>query len=119
MCRILSTGCDHYLMAVRSMLLRHSGYSVKEAYSSEETLQLMQSEKIDLLLICHTLTLAEHARLVIEIRKKQKRLPVICLTAREGESYADCINVTNSPGALLEAVRLAELSLQGALETAA
>jgi len=113
MCRILSTGCDHRLMAVRSMLLRHSGYSVEEAYSSEETLQRMQSEKIDLLLICHTLTSADHKRLVSEVREKQRSVPVICLTAREGESYAGCINVANSPDALLEAVRSAELRLHG------
>lgn len=103
MSRILSIGRDHHLMTVRSMLLRDFGHSVKEAHSVEESLLFLDNSDIDLLLICHTMTPAEHITLIAEAQGRGK-IPVICLIAREGDSYPNCINAANSPDSLLEAI---------------
>ncbi|HLW54386.1 MAG TPA: hypothetical protein VKW06_16235 [Candidatus Angelobacter sp.] len=107
MCRILSMGRDRHLMNVRSVLLRHYGHTVEEAYAADDALQLLTSKVIDLILICHSITPRDRKALMLKLKEKTRPLPVIALIAREGESYANCLNVENSPAALLEAIRSA------------
>jgi CheY-like chemotaxis protein len=94
-------------MEVRSMLLHDTGYSVEEAYSSTEALQRLQSDETDLLLICHTLLPADSKRLIVMAHAARKLLPVLCLIAREWDGFEDCVNVENSPAALLSALAAA------------
>ena len=87
------------------MLLRDSGYNVEELYSVEGALRLVESSKVDLLLVCHTLTFHEHEVLIRQIHDHCKALPVICLVARESDGFPGCLNVLNSPDELLQAIR--------------
>jgi DNA-binding NtrC family response regulator len=105
---ILSFGYDPILLPLRSMVLRRSGYVVEEAYSVAEAFRAVQSDVIDLLLICHTVPANEQNQLIASIRSVRRLLPVLCVTNQEfAHSTENCFAVTNSPMELLDAVRLA------------
>jgi DNA-binding response OmpR family regulator len=77
---------------------------VEEATSVAEALQRLQAGQVDLLLVCHTVPTSDRKRLIAAAHARQTLLPVICLIAREGDSVADCINVENTPAALLDSI---------------
>lgn len=54
MLQILSVGTDKTLMAVRTLLLSNSGYTVEEAHSIEKAISFVEADSIDVTLICHT-----------------------------------------------------------------
>ena len=104
---ILSVGYDRHLMSVRSMVLRQVGYIVIEAYSLRDALHLMHSDSVDLVLICHTVPASQQDKLINAIREQRRLMPVLCITACDGSAQRECVNVENSPQAMIDAVRLA------------
>jgi CheY-like chemotaxis protein len=79
--RILSVGYDPILMAVRTMLLRQTGYEVVEAHSSGEALKRIKIGNFDLLLICHTVEPDERDLLIDASRVLWPQVPMLCLTS--------------------------------------
>ena len=79
-CRILSVGDDPILMPVRSMLLRHAGYEVVEAYSLGEALKCIKAGDFDLLLLCHSVEQDEQQSLIEATRLSSPPVPFLCLT---------------------------------------
>ena len=104
---ILSVGYDRDLMAVRSMVLRQAGHIVVEAYSLADALNLMRSDAVDLVLICHTVPASEQDKLINAVREARRLMPVLCITTSDGSAQKECVNVENSPQALIDAVWLA------------
>jgi DNA-binding response OmpR family regulator len=89
------------------MVLRNAGYVVEEAYSLGNALRLVPSDALDLVLICHTVPASHQDRLIKAVRERRRLMPVLCITAYDGGAQKECVNVENSPYALIDAVRLA------------
>jgi DNA-binding response OmpR family regulator len=105
---ILSFGYDPILLPLRSMVLRSRGYAVEEAYSLAEAFRVVQSDVIDLMLICHTVPADDQNKLIASVRSVRRLLPILCITDQEFAAFTEgCFAVTNSPLDLLDAVRLA------------
>jgi CheY-like chemotaxis protein len=118
MTHILSVGYDPHLMATRSMVLRSRGYAVEEAYSLAKAFQGVQSDAIDLLLICHTVSAEDRNKLITLVRSVRRLLPILCITAEQFPQPTDgCVRVTSSPVELLDAVLLAASHREGILSS--
>jgi CheY-like chemotaxis protein len=89
------------------MVLRNAGYIVEEVYSVRDALILMHSDALDLVLICHTIPTDLHDKLIQAIHTQRRLMPVLCITAYDGAAQKECVNVENSPYALIDAVKLA------------
>jgi|1185.fasta_scaffold01206_3 CheY-like chemotaxis protein len=100
-------------MEVRSMVLRNAGYIVEEAYSLRDALSLIPSDTVDLVLVCHSVPASEQDKLIYAVRKQRKLMPVLCITAYDGGAQGKCVNVENSPHALIDAVHLAAQASMG------
>lgn len=99
---ILSAGYDRELMQTRSMLLRHAGFVVDEAYTLAGVLSLVTSDSIDAVLLCHTIPRNECRWLISSIRDVRRLLPIICIKAGIYDSPQDeCLITTNEPADLL------------------
>jgi len=104
--RILSVGYDRNLMSSRSLLLRHAGYLVEEAYSRREAEEIARSDMIGLVLICHTVPEDEKAAIISAVRKQESLVPIICIADHDYYRLRadDCSVVSNTPAELLAAV---------------
>jgi hypothetical protein len=45
--------------------------------------------------------------LVQAVHTQRRLMPILCMTAYEGASQKECVNVENSPSALIDAIKLA------------
>jgi DNA-binding response OmpR family regulator len=107
---ILSVGYDRTLMFLRSEVLRRAGYEVEEVYSTGEALSRIQSDNVDLLLICHTVRKHDQEKLVAAVRSMRSSLPILCVSIQElASAISGCDPVRNTPMELLEGVRSASL----------
>jgi DNA-binding response OmpR family regulator len=105
--RILSVGETKSLMVSRSMLLRHAGYAVDEAYSLREAFKVLDSDSPDAVLICHSLPAAERDTLISSIRERQQLLPIFCIdNTGVPPRIKGCQVVPNAPEELLAAIHL-------------
>lgn len=89
------------------MVLRKAGYSVVEVYSTQDALNWIQSDTVDLVLICHMVPAGEQQKLIIAFRKHRRLIPILCITAYDGAGHNECIRVENSPITLLDAIKSA------------
>ena len=80
---IVSVGHDNSLMPIRTLLLRHAGYAVTEAYTCREALQRLISGQFDLVLICHTITEDEKSEFIPAVRVLQPEVPIVCIRTHE------------------------------------
>jgi DNA-binding NtrC family response regulator len=109
--RILSVGHDHHLLSLRSMVLEAAGFDVIEAYSISDALRLAQSDAVDLVLLCHTVSKSEQARLMSAIRERRRLMPVLCVIAHDFVMPAQgCLNANSTPQQLLDALRQAAIN---------
>ena len=103
---ILSVGISPALMSSRTLLLRGAGYVVKEAYSLEKAVKVVEKDFLDAMLICHTVPRRDQQVLISAVREKSLQMPILCLRAYVYESVPKtCIAVDSDPEALLNAVR--------------
>jgi DNA-binding response OmpR family regulator len=103
--RILSAGYDHQLMQTRSMLLRHAGFVVDEAYNLKGVLGCVKSDSIDAVVLCHTIPKNEQRWLITSVRKVRRLLPIICVRASAYDSGQEgCLVSTNEPAEFLAAI---------------
>lgn len=106
--RILSLGRDHSLMPIRTLLLRHSGYTVIEAYSSSAALQCLKSSSFDLVLICHTVFEPERTEFISTVHVLKPELLIACINSNVHYfTDAGCTSVTNVAPLLLTELRTA------------
>lgn len=103
--KILSIGRDRQLMASRSLVLRHAGYTVQEVYTSRQAVEQARSDLVDLILICHTLSELERHLLISRIRK-QRMVPILCIRDSDfsAGSADGCKLVPSAPAELVAAV---------------
>lgn len=102
MATVLSVGCDRLLMKIRTLVLRKAGYRVFEAYSVREALVLAASWKLDLVLICHTVTQVEQKELIGVLDILRPGLPVLCISAHKHYTEnEECSLVDNCAPAFL------------------
>jgi CheY-like chemotaxis protein len=106
--RVLAFGYDRMLVAVRTSVLRHSGYEVEETVSGTEALARAKSDSIDALLICHSVPDSEIQKLVAVVRQTRLRMPILCMrTHQYGFAPRSCVPVGNTPAAILRALQAA------------
>ena len=105
---ILSAGYDHLLMQSRSMLLRHAGFVVDEAYNPLGILGVIKTDSVDAVILCHTIPQGEQRWLISSMRKERRLLPIICIKESAFDSPQDgCLIASNEPEDLLAAIRSA------------
>lgn len=109
--RVLSVGRDHHLLSLRSMMLRHAGFDVIEAYSASDALRLAQSDAVDLVLVCHTLPKQEQRSIIDAIRKYRRLMPILCVIANNFVVAADeRVTTDHSPQLLLDGLEQAVMN---------
>ena len=105
---ILSVSNDAALLKSRQMVLEAGGYRVTSVVGYSEALAAFQSATYDLLIIGHSLLLAEKQSLIESFRKSCPLLPILALT-RPWEVAVDGANksfdASYSPEALLVVVQ--------------
>ncbi|HEY6349721.1 MAG TPA: hypothetical protein VI636_09950 [Candidatus Angelobacter sp.] len=107
--QVLSVGHDRSLMTSRSLLLCKAGYAVEEAYSRHQALVLVDSDVIDVLLICHTVPENEKRALISAVRKQRLLIPILCISDRDFLSLPrqEYVVISNAPAELLSAIDFA------------
>jgi DNA-binding response OmpR family regulator len=105
---IVSAGYDHHLMQSRSMMLRHAGFIVDEAYNPLAILGVIQTDSVDAVVLCHTIPENEQRVLIASMREVCRLLPIISI---QGSIYdtpvEDCFTSTKEPEYLLAIIRKA------------
>jgi DNA-binding response OmpR family regulator len=105
---IISAGYDPTLMKSRSMLLRHAGFVVDEAFNIMGVLGLVKADSVDAVVLCHTIPGREQRWLISSVRKVHRSLPIICIKGNDYDSPTeDCLITANEPVDLLEVIRSA------------
>ena len=108
---ILNVGYEPILLLTRSMVLRQAGYVVIESSVLAEMLSKVDSDFIDVVLICNSVSRREQEWLVRQIMNKRCLLPILCIKNNPYDgTVPGCTGIENEPAALLSAV---ELSLKG------
>ena len=103
---VLTVGYEPHLLATRSMVLRHAGYNVKEVTVLARALDEIESDHIDILVVCNTVPLAERSWLAKEVLNRRRLMPVICIQTHSFEQKVPgCVAVENDPESLLEALK--------------
>lgn len=103
---ILSVGKDPALMSSRTLLLLSAGYAVQEAFTLDKAKNLIDSDSIDVTLLCHTVPERDQRLLIYLVREKRNLMPVLCIRAYQHQAAPrNCIGVDNEPEALLQTLK--------------
>ena len=104
---VLTVGYEPQLLATRSMVLRHAGYFVKEATVLARALREIETDHIDILVVCNTIPFSEKSWFANEVLNRRRLLPVICIKTHAYEQKVPgCVAVENDPDSLLQALKL-------------
>ena len=82
---LLSVGLDPLLMRTRTSLLDSDGYSVVPSFTSREAFEIFVSRDIDLVILCHTIPEQEKMKLIVSMKERSKRTPIVSIHA-DGET---------------------------------
>ena len=105
---LLSVGYDPILMRSRSLVLRHAGFRVDEAFNIRGALGLIKSDSVHAVVICHTLSKADQRWLISATREARPVLPIVCITTQAHDlPEAGCVGVDNDPAELVRSVKRA------------
>src|SRR5579864_8383681 len=63
----------------RDLLLRYSGYSVTSTSDIREALRLFATHEFNLVLLCHSLRIADKEKLISAIRLTNREIPIVVL----------------------------------------
>jgi DNA-binding NtrC family response regulator len=80
MLKILLTGSDSRLLATRAAVLSKTGATVV-FYSAIDTLEVLNRDSFDLVVLCHSLTLAESAVIVDKVHQKIPGTKILMVTS--------------------------------------
>ena len=110
---VLIYGFDERLIAVRSLLLRHSGFRVFSTARPEEFRHYLRNESIAIVVLCYTLPPEDQDSAARDLRLHQPEAKVICLTSlvhQQCTPVADAfIPAVGNPALLIDTLR----NLQG------
>ena len=102
---LVSAGYDPHLMQTRSLVLRHAGFVVDEAYNLLGVLGVIKTDSVDAVVLCHTIPKDEQQWLILSIRQVYRLLPIISIEASIYDSpQEDCLRSTNEPDYLLATI---------------
>ena len=104
---LLSVGLDPLLMGIRSKLLADAGYEVMPSFTSREAFQIFISRDIDLVILCHTIPPEEKTKLIVSMKERNKRTPVVTIHAdgeADGKLVDAYVHSLDGPEALLSCV---------------
>ncbi len=103
---VLTVGLEPILLKSRCEVLRSVGYRVIAAGSPEEAADRFLQEKIDLVLLCHTVPSVAKQRLVRRLRDHASQTPIISVGSHTGQidEFVDA-TVDSDPKILLAEVQ--------------
>ena len=103
---ILSVGKDPMLMSSRTALLLNAGYAVQEALTLDKARNFINSDSVDVTLLCHTVPERDQRLIIYLVREKRNLMPVLWIRSYEHQSAPrSCIAVDSEPEALLQALK--------------
>lgn len=85
---ILVVGQDPVILQTRSSILRSAGYAAREASTIAEAIDLFQNGDFDLVLLCHSLSVADRDRIVRFVRSGGSRVPIYTVSSASGDFQA-------------------------------
>src|SRR5205823_8703716 len=104
---LLSVGRDPLLMRTRTVLLGEAGYSVMPSFTSRDAFQMFISRDIDLVIICHTIPQEEKSKLIVSMKERNQRTPIVSIHA-DGEADGKLVDAyvhgLDGPEALLSCI---------------
>jgi hypothetical protein len=103
---VLSVSADEGLSPIRNTVLAHAGYAVIPVPSAAKAVEVLSSRHVSVLVIGHSISLAERNRLCSEAQKRS--IPALVLSQfeshRNGSPFQVYINPLDGPEVLLEAI---------------
>ena len=104
---LLSVGLDPLLMHTRTVLLGEAGYSVMPSFTSRDAFQIFISHHIDLVVLCHTIPQEEKSKLIVSMKERNKRTPIVCIHVdgeTDGKLVDAYVHSLDGPEVLLSCV---------------
>ena len=101
-------GNDPQLLSIRAQVLEQSGFRLTLISRLEELSGLFPRSRVDLVILCHSLTPAETRDAFIVSRRLWPEVQVLALTGAgetDGKPVGECLNVYAGPQALVDASR--------------
>jgi DNA-binding NtrC family response regulator len=106
---VLVFGRDHQLVHTRSLILEKAGFRVRTASSLPDIQQLLSEPTMDVMLLCHSLSIQECADALTITHERWPRIQTIALVSGSSDcgskSVDTVIEVTEGPAKLISAVR--------------
>ena len=105
---ILAVGWDPMVLSSRCSILRHAGYIVESASSSDEVNERLSGADFDLMLLCHSIPVQDRDRLIRTVRSKNSRIPIYLVASAWNEYEAGLVDgiLSSRPEELLKATQL-------------
>jgi DNA-binding response OmpR family regulator len=107
--QILCYGRDFPLLETRKLVLQWVGFRVELAKDRAEFEAIADRERIDLAILCHSLSYGECRETVSLIQDRWPKLKVLILCAGispyDGDMTAEVLNATEGPRVLLNTVQ--------------
>ncbi len=106
--KILIYGRDPMLLETRQRILEHEGYSVLTADPPSRGIEVMASSKIDLLILCHSLSTDECHGILSVLQDRQPQAKSLSLVAaRSGcrdQLLSEVLDAMQGPAKLVSTV---------------
>ena len=105
---VLAVGLDSWQLTAQSPVLRSAGYVFISVMSIRDAIEHFRAGDFDLVLLGHSIPMAEKEKLTRLIRAAGSRTPVVCIAQSPGDSirFADA-TLEGEAGALLGGMRAA------------
>ena len=112
--RLLYVEYDPIIAGMRHAILVAAGYMVGVVLSAQQALNVVGSEAFDLVILSHTIPLAELNQIAIHVRARRSNLPILMI-ANGQATHTDLANAfLPEPHHSQELVDAIELLLSGA-----
>jgi len=86
---ILAVGRDPMVLSTRCSILKSVGYIVRSTSSAAEAVDLFRSADFDLMLLCHSVPIADRNQIIRAIRSTGSRVPIYTVSSASGDFMAD------------------------------
>lgn len=102
---LLSIGADPSVLATRSDVLKRAGYLVSTASSETSACQIMREGGFDLVVVCHSLTVADRRKVIEAAQESHRKPKIIAIHREERDAAADAsVHSLDGPDRLLEVI---------------
>ena len=85
---ILAVGQDPMVLSTRCSILRSAGYLVRPSSSIAEAIDIFDDLDVDLVLLCHSISVEDRDRLTQVIRSGGSRTPIYTVSTASSEFEA-------------------------------